>query len=142
VRGFIYRTFATCRTLESIANLCWIEIEFRDGAAKSVAVHAQFPGRLALVSSVMRQHFQDEALLELTHCLVIGDTPGMHLCHKAVQFTFHRNLFLDFSRLSPGYYGASRLRLPLRVSVVQLSYTFPNLSAQFRRHVRPLMCCR
>jgi hypothetical protein len=92
--GLKGRTLAARRTLETIADLFGVEFQFGDGAPQGVAVHAELLRRFALVAPVMRQHFHDETPLELAHGLVVVNTAGMHLRHKTVQLTFHRNLFL------------------------------------------------
>ena len=97
------RTLAAGRALESTANLFRIELEFRDGAAERVAVHAQLPSCLALVSPVMRQHFENEAPFKLAHCLVVMNAAGVHLRHKTIQFTFHKNLFPFPTRSTAGF---------------------------------------
>ena len=48
-----YRAFAARGAFESIADLLRIEFQFCDRPAKRIAVHAQFPSRLALVSPVI-----------------------------------------------------------------------------------------
>ena len=49
-------------------------------------MHAEFFGRLALVSLVLRQNFKDVALLELTNGLRVGDAGAVHLRDETVQF--------------------------------------------------------
>ena len=91
-----YRTFAARRTLEAGGtNLCRIDGQLGNGAAERVAVHAQLLGSFALISPVMRQHFDKKAPFELPHRLVVGNAAGVHLRHKVFQFTLHSCLFLS-----------------------------------------------
>ncbi len=44
-----------------------------EGAAEGITVHAELFGCLALVALMLRQHFEDVALFELTNGLRVGD---------------------------------------------------------------------
>jgi hypothetical protein len=44
----------------------------------------------------MGKHFQQKALFEFADGFIVGDTSGVHLGHKVIQFAFHRNLFLSW----------------------------------------------
>ena len=71
---------------ELAANLSGVEVELGEGAAERVAVHAEFVGGLALVSLVLRKHFEDVAFLELANGIHIGDTGAVHLRNESVEF--------------------------------------------------------
>jgi hypothetical protein len=100
-----------------------IEFQFRDGTAKRVAVHAQLARRFALVSPVMRQHFENEAPFELTHCFVVMNAAGVHLRHKTIQLTFHENLFLFLPARLPGLcLGSVEMNFRTRFQPVRLTH--------------------
>ena len=80
------RSFASWRTAHTVANLHCIKIEFSEGSTERVPVHTKLFGSFALVSSVMREHFENVALFELTYSFRIGDTGAMHLRDQTVQF--------------------------------------------------------
>lgn len=73
----------------AIAKSLGIELEFGDGAAESVAVHAELTGRLALISVAVLQNGKNEFLLEFAHGFGISDTAAVHLHHKGFQLIFH-----------------------------------------------------
>ncbi len=52
-------------------------------------MHAELFRRLALVSTVTRKHLQDVLLLELTHCVSIGNACTAHLEDEVGKFAFH-----------------------------------------------------
>jgi hypothetical protein len=68
------------------ADLGGVEVQLGEGAAEGVAVHAEFVGGLALVALVVREHFKDVALLELAHCIGVGNAGAVHLCDETVKF--------------------------------------------------------
>jgi hypothetical protein len=87
-----YRTFAAGRTLEAGANFGQIEAKLGHGPAEGIAVDAQFFRGLALVAPVRNQHFTQVLPFEFAHGILVADSAGMHLRHKAVQFSFHFDL--------------------------------------------------
>jgi hypothetical protein len=86
---FKYRTLSAAWALEAAADLRWIDLKIGDGAAERVAVHAQRLRGFALVSLVMRQYLHEEALFELAHGFIVGNSTGVHLGHKVIQLAFH-----------------------------------------------------
>jgi len=74
------------------ANLGGVEVELGEGAAEGVAVHAQFIGCLALIPLMVREHFEDVALLELAHGVRVGDAGVVHLRDKTVKFALQSSL--------------------------------------------------
>ena len=62
-----WRLFTSYRPPSAITQLADIELQLSYRPAERVTVHAQFPGRFALVSPVLLQDIHDEALLEFTH---------------------------------------------------------------------------
>lgn len=97
-----YRTFTAAWTLEAAANLAGVDIQLGDGTAEGVAVHAEFLSSLALVSPVMRKHFDEIALFELADGFIVGNAAVMHLGHKDIQFTFHF-IPLSYARVVPAF---------------------------------------
>ena len=85
-------TFAGDGAAHAVANLCGIQIEFCQGAAEGVAMHAELFGGLALVSLVMREHLENIALLELLDCVGIGDSRAVHLGNDSVEFALQGHL--------------------------------------------------
>ena len=77
------------RTPHAAADLGGVEIKFGEGAAKGVAVHSKFLGRLALVAFVVRQDFEKIAALEMPDSLTVGDAGAMHLRDETVEFALH-----------------------------------------------------
>ena len=49
-------------------------------------MHAKLFGGFALIPPMMREHFEDVALLELTYSLSVGNAGAMHLRDQTVQF--------------------------------------------------------
>jgi hypothetical protein len=76
-------------TLDAIAELTDINLQFADGAAESVAVHAQFAGGATLIAFVFLQNCQDKAFLKLAHSLGIKNITSVHLQNKRFQLIFH-----------------------------------------------------
>ena len=79
-------TLAAGRAAHAVADLRGVHVELGQGAAEGIAVHAKFFGGLALVALVLRQHFEDVALFELTNGLRVGDAGAVHLRDQTVQF--------------------------------------------------------
>ena len=67
------------RTLDAVAELADVDLQFVDGAAEGVAVHTEFAGGAALIALVFLEHGQDETLLELTHALGVKNIAFVHL---------------------------------------------------------------
>ncbi len=68
------------------ADLGGVEVELGERAAEGVAVHAEFIGGLALIALVVREHFEDVALLELAHGIGVRNAGAVHLCDETVKF--------------------------------------------------------
>jgi hypothetical protein len=79
-------TLASGWAAHAVTNLRGIHVEFGEGAAKGVAVHAKLFCGFALVSLVVRKYFEDVALLELTNGLRVRDAGAMHLSDQSVHF--------------------------------------------------------
>ena len=79
-----------------MAQDLYVELQLRDGAAEGVAVHAQLPRRLTLISLVFLQNCKDEPLLKLANRLRIEDPTLMHLKYQGFQLIFHSaSLFIN-----------------------------------------------
>ena len=76
-------------TAQAALDLLGVHVELREGAAESVAVHAELFGGLALVAAMAGEDFCDETLFELTDRIGVGNAGGMHLEDEAVEFAFH-----------------------------------------------------
>ena len=73
-----------------------VELEFGNGAAQGIPVHAELPCGLALVATVFLQDGQDEPLLEFAHGLGIEDSALMHLKDECFQLVFHSAPLADW----------------------------------------------
>ena len=68
--------------LYAVPKLADIDLQFGDGAAQSVAVHAQFARCAALVALVFLEHGENETLLELADAFRIKNVAAVHLQDK------------------------------------------------------------
>ncbi len=84
-----YGVSAARRTARAAAQSFGVELEFGDGAAESIAVHAQLAGRLALVALAVLQHGENELLLEFADGFGISDAALVHLHDQSFQLIFH-----------------------------------------------------
>lgn len=55
--------------LDAVAKLADVNLQFRNGAAQGIAVHAEFTGGAALIAFILLQNSEDETFLELAHTL-------------------------------------------------------------------------
>jgi len=83
------RAGAAWRTFDAVAELADIDLQLGDGAAESVAVHAQFARGAALVAFVLLKNGEDKALLEFPHTLGVKDVAAVHLQNQCFQLIFH-----------------------------------------------------
>ena len=65
------------RTAHALPYLRGIHAELGESTAECVAVHPELFSGLALIAAVTRKHFEDVALLKLTHRVVVSDTSGV-----------------------------------------------------------------
>jgi len=70
----------------AVTDLSGVHIEFSESATQGVAVHTKLLGSLALVSLMVREHFEDIALLELANGVCVRNTGAVHLSNESVQF--------------------------------------------------------
>ena len=77
--------------LESRRDGAPVQFQFGDHPAERVAMHSQLGRGLALVTLVMREHFEDIALFELPNGIRIGNARTVHLCDQGVQFALQRS---------------------------------------------------
>jgi len=80
------RAFAAGWPAHAVADLSGVHIEFGEGAAEGVAVHAKLFSGLALISLMVREHFENVALLELANGVRVRDASAVHLRNESVQF--------------------------------------------------------
>src|SRR5271165_5335343 len=80
---------AARRATRAAAQFSDVEPELGDGAAESVAMHAQLARGLALVSLAVLQHGKNELLLEFANGFGVGDTTFVHLHDQSFQLVFH-----------------------------------------------------
>ena len=76
-------------TLHAVAQLANIDFQFGEGAAESVAVHAQLARGAALVAFVFLKHGQDKALFKLTNGLGVQNIAFVHLHDERFELIFH-----------------------------------------------------
>jgi hypothetical protein len=80
------RPLASRWPAHAITNLRRVHIKLCEGTAQSIPVHTKLFGGFALVSFMVREHFEDIALLELTYGFHVGNAGAMHLRDQTVQF--------------------------------------------------------
>ncbi len=85
-------SFACYRAAHAIANLRRVEIEFSEGPAERIAMHAEFFCSLALVAFMVSEHLEDVALLELLDGVRVGDSGAVHLDNDSVEFALQGHL--------------------------------------------------
>ena len=73
----------------TLANLRRVHTQLRKCAAERVAMHAELFRGLALITAMTREDFEDKALLELAHGVVVRKPRGMHLKDEVVEIAFH-----------------------------------------------------
>jgi hypothetical protein len=83
------RAGAAWGTLHAVAQLANIDFQLREGAAESVAVHAQLACGAALIALVFLEHSQDKALLKLTNSLGVQNVALVHLHDERFELIFH-----------------------------------------------------
>src|SRR5271165_6554299 len=91
-RGFLLQRDGVCaarRTAGSSAQFFDVQLEFGDGPAESVAVHAELTRGFALVPVTVLQHAKNEFLLEFTDGFGISDAALVHLHDQSFQLVFH-----------------------------------------------------
>lgn len=93
------RPFAGGRPAHADADLCRIQIELRERAAQSVAMHAELFGGPALITLVMRENFEDVAPLELLDGIRVRDPGAVHPRYDSVQFALQGHLTCGRSSL-------------------------------------------
>ena len=87
--GHGHGALAARGTLEAVADLCRVDLQFRDGATEGVAVHAKLGSGLALVATVVGEDLKQVTALELAHGFIVRNTAAMHLRHYAFKFSLH-----------------------------------------------------
>ena len=83
------RSRAAGWALDPIAQLTNVDLELGDGAAQSVAVHAQLARGAALVAFVLLQNRQNEFLFEFAHRFGIKNITPVHLHNKCFELISH-----------------------------------------------------
>jgi hypothetical protein len=76
-------------TLDPVAQLTDVDLQFREGTTESVAMHAQLAGSAALVALVFLKDGQNKAFLEFPHTLGIKNIAPVHLQDECFQLIFH-----------------------------------------------------
>jgi hypothetical protein len=66
-----------------------VNLQLRDGAAQSIAVHTKLARGAALVSFVFLKYRQDKALLEFAHRLRVQNIAFVHLHNQGFQLISH-----------------------------------------------------
>jgi hypothetical protein len=116
------------RPTHSVTNLRGVQIELGERTAKGIPVHAKLFGGFALVSPVVRKHFENVALLELAHSLRIGNTGAMHLRDQTVQFALQSESSPAVTFRNRTFIVPLRLRLdPIGCTVLELRRATQNL---------------
>jgi hypothetical protein len=69
-----------------------VYLQTRDRSMQRIAVHAEFIGSLALISSFLPKNNQHEGLLEFSHRLIETHTGVVHLLHDRIELCLHNQL--------------------------------------------------
>jgi hypothetical protein len=72
-------SFADRRPAHSIADLRRIHVQFGEGPAECVSMHAQLIGCFALVTFVLREDFENVTPFKLAKRIRVGDACTVHL---------------------------------------------------------------
>lgn len=80
------RALAAWRTAHTAADLRGIHVELCKGPTQGITVHAKLFGGFTLIALMVRKHFENVALLELTYGIRVWDTSAVHLSNKSVEF--------------------------------------------------------
>src|ERR1700677_1329648 len=107
----------------------YINLQFRNSTAESVAMHPQLTGSATLVSVVFLQHGENEPLLEFAHCLRVQNVAFVHLQDECFELISHGILFLFEKRPKKAAY----CELPSALLSVCLN--------PFRPATRYVCCC-
>jgi hypothetical protein len=83
------RARAPRRTAYAAAQFGQVKVQFIDGAAESIAVHAEFASRSALVAMVAFQYVQDEPLLKFAYRFRVQNATFVHLGNESFQLILH-----------------------------------------------------
>lgn len=93
-RGFLLErcqrwAFTARWTASAVAQALHVELEFRDGAAERVPVHAELARGLALVPVVFLENRDDEPLLEFANGFGIQNAALVHLKNECFELILH-----------------------------------------------------
>ena len=115
------RTCAAWRPLNAIAQLAYINLQFRKGAAQGIAVHAQLASGAALVAFILLEDSDYEPLFEFANRLGVENIALIHLHDQCFQLIFHGGaLFLiDLSIVMNALVLPSCFRFP--AAIVELA---------------------
>src|SRR6185312_7336222 len=69
-------------TASAIPEVPNVDVQFLNGAAEGIAMHAELPRRPALIALVFFQHYRDKPALEFAHCLGIKNVAAVHLLNQ------------------------------------------------------------
>ena len=81
------------RAPAAIAKLSNIDLQFVEGAAESVAVHAKLARGAALVPLVLLEHSRNEGALKFAHSFRVENVAAIHVLYECFQLVFHGFLF-------------------------------------------------
>jgi len=88
------------RSFAAIAELAHVNSQLADGAAESIAMHAELPGSAALVPLVIFEYRGYETAFELSDGLGIKNVALVHLLYECFQLIFHGNLSFSLLQAS------------------------------------------
>src|SRR5271165_1020902 len=94
-------TGAAWRATRTGPQHSYVKIQFRNGAAERVTVHAQLPGRLTLIALVFLQHGHNESLLKFADGFRVENSALVHLQNQGFQLVFHSASLYEFHPEQP-----------------------------------------
>jgi hypothetical protein len=79
-----------------------VNLQLSDRTAQRIPVYAKFPGRLALIFSLILEHSEDETLLKLPYRFRASHTDFIHLQDNTLSLFLHSEFPLTESSATGG----------------------------------------
>ena len=72
-----------------VAELTYVDLQFSNRPAESIAMHIEFARGAALIAFILLQHSQDELFLELADSFRVENIALVHLHDKRFELILH-----------------------------------------------------
>jgi hypothetical protein len=112
-------------TPHPLPDLGRIHSQFRESAAKRIAVHAELFCGFTLIAAVTRKNLENVLFLKLAHRVGVSNPSGVHLEDEVVEFAF-QSRGLPFLELWRPWLGSG--------------FLFTLLSLQLQAALDPIRC--